>query len=286
MPANNFPNVILSKGKIKTKQIFSKSGSLSASTQPLNEQVISNHGDIIALEFVLRTTVTGKLTNAKTMDHAIEQLQLKDKTGRFIMSKIRGIDLYMLERILNLGNTKTIPVASSSQKEERFVIPINIERKDQFATLQTNIAPFSALADSGATGGTYTLEVSAWYVDQSDLGSTQRISRFTQSMGAGDNVVTPFLPKNVLVTALLFKVGTETNLDFINFSSDGTLELDSVQPSRYVGLDNARLTGKHVTGEFDLYVTPFLSTDNTQYSIQANAVDVVEHFVVSQDLND
>ena len=284
MPNNNLPNVFMSQGKFKAALIQSKTVTLSSVTQQLDEITIPAYGDIAALQIMLSVTTTGTLTTPATVDNIINQLQVKDNQGAFIMSKVRGVDLTTLDRVLNIGNVRTVPNASNSAVTYSFIVPLNIERKNQYATLQATLDAYSVLAASGATGGTVVIDTIALYFEQTNLQFTERITRFTQTIGSGDLPVTPLLPKNVLITGLLFKIGTESNLTYVNFSSDGSQELQTMPPARYAAIDSTRLTGGHVTGTFDLYVTPFISTDNVQYTLTGAGADTINHLVLTRDL--
>jgi len=285
MPNFNVPNIVLSEGKFRKVNVLSLSSiAMGTGVSPQTEVDIPAYGDLVGLQLVLTQTTAGTLTGAKTLDYAIDGLAVKDKSGRPIWQRIRGVDLAFLERYLSgKGRSRTVPTTSGSSQTHSYYIPTNIEFKDMVARIQVSLAAYSAMATSGATGGTVSLDVIAYYVDKSNAQFTQRIQRTTQTIGAGTYRLGPILPKQVAIQHLLFKVGTESNITSLLFSSDGRQELDDITPTQLANMDDVVQTSGHVTGQFSLYNSPFVSDTKTIFDIQGAGSDSVELFIVTAD---
>lgn len=284
MPNYLLPNVAIGVGNTKRAIVQSLSSiSMGASASPQAEIDIPNYGDVIALELILTQLTTGTLVGPVPMERAIQQISIKDKSGKPIWSSIRGRDLKIFDRLLNVGNNRAVPNTSNSSQTYRWFIPCDIEQKDQVARLQATIAAFSDMATSGATGGTVTLDVIAWYQDQTQIAFTTRFMRISQSIVSGLNRFGPNLPKNITIQHLLFAVGTEANITDITFSEDGNAELQEVRPSDLTGIDAVRLTDGHVTGEFSLFNSPFVATDKTILDVDGAGSDTVEWYLIIAD---
>jgi hypothetical protein len=268
-------------GKFKNQVVETKTVTMSTSEQPQNEVQIPVYGDIAAVEVTLAQLTTGTLTTAKTLDYSVKGLVVKDRSGVLLMQNIRGVDLLFLERYRNIGRSRTIATTSSSSQTEQFYIPLNVEAKDQEAKMQISISPYSDMAASGATGGTVTYTTSVWYYTVSESVKTEKIQRITKSVVSGANTFGNDLPKNLEVSNLLFKIGTESNITNVTFTGDGNKEMDSVTMPHLIGIDNAKLVSGHVTGEFALYNAPFFSTAATRFDIVGAGSDTMEIFVVS-----
>lgn len=283
MVSEIFPNTALAKGKLRRETIQSESNiSLTTSTNPQSQTDIPVRGDMVALEVKITAKATGTLTGANTLVHALDSLNIVDRANRSIFSKIRGKDLPMLDRYLNIGRSRTPATISGSDQTHSVLIPLNIEVEAMPARLQAVLAPYSDLATSGATGGSVSLEFIAYYADESTLEVTERIARLTQSIGSGTNRFAPNLPKGEVISDLLLKIGTESNLNNIDFSADGRSELSRITPDDLTLIDDARLVSGHVTGEFSLYATPFVSDTLTILDVQGDGSDTIEWFVFTQ----
>jgi len=280
-----FPNMAISSGKLKRATIQSLSSvSLGASASPQSDVDIPIRGDMIALGVEITGQTTGTLSGANTISSFIDELAIRDGSNRNIYSKVRGVDLPMLDRFLNVGRSRTVPtVVSGTDKTHNFLIPVNIERKDMVARVQVTLSAFSAMATSGATAGTVSVKLVAYYADSSNANFTQRIKRVSQSLVSGTNRWAPNLPKNTAITGLLFTIGTEANLSSVEFSANGDSELADITVNELSSIDDTRLVSGHVTGQFDLYMSPFQSTTQTILDVVANGTDTINWFFITAD---
>lgn len=284
MPSYLIPNVAVGVGKVRRQVIQSLSSlSMSATASPQSEVEIANYGDVVAMEYILTQSTTGTLTGANPIDRAIASIAIKDKKGNPIMSNIRGRDLVIFDRLLNIGNNRAVPTTSGTGQTYRWFVPHNIEQKDMPARLQATIAAFSDMATSGATGGTVTLDIVAWYQDKSNVTYTQRFFRISQAIVSGSNRFGPNLPRGVVIQHILFSVGTEANITDLTLNSDGNSELSLVRPTDLTGIDAVRLTDGHVTGQFSLYNSPFVAIDRSVLDVTGAGSDTIEWYLALAD---
>lgn len=283
MPNYLIPNTALGVGKTRFAKVQSVASlAMGASAAPQTEVDIPNYGDIIAVEVVLTQLTAGTLSASKTIDYSLQQLAIKDRSGKPIWTGVRGIDLSKLDRFLNIGRTRTVPTTLNTATTHRWLIPCNIEQKDQTAKLAVTVSAFSDMA-TGATGGTVSFDIVVYYQDQSQIAFTQRIMRLTQSIISGVNRVAPILPKDKVIQHLLFSLTTESNITDIDFSADGSSELSGIRLSDLQAIEDVRLISGHVTGEFSLLNSVFAVTDRTILDVNGAGSDTISWYLVIAD---
>lgn len=276
------PGVSLMRGRLRKALVQSLSSvSLNAtSTSTQSEVDIPIRGDILAIGIELTVAAGGTLSSANTLASAISEISIKDKGGVAVWTKLRGTDLPILDRFFNVGRSRTVATITNSAQTHRFMIWNPITTGDQGARLQLTLASYGALDSSGATSGTVSVVVTAYYADAGNVGATQRISRITQSCVSGTNRFAPNLPKGKQITDLLFSLSTEGDIDSITFSADGRAELASITLGELEAFDDVRLVSGHVSGQFSLYVTPFVADTNTQLDVEASASEDINWFII------
>lgn len=279
------PNTINGSGKVRTAKIDSGSSiTMGAGASSRTEVTIpTGYGDLVALGVEISVLASGTLTGAKTLEKAVQQLSIKDKSGRSIFSQIRGEDLVYFDRYFNGGRSRTVATVSGTAQTHRFLVPLNIDKEDMPARLQLTVSAYSDMATSGATGGTFSYEIVGYYQDDSKTNYTQRITRLTQSIGSGINRFAPQLPEQVIIHDLLFTVGTESNITDITFSSNGSAERMNLRLGDLQAVEDSRLISGHVTGQFALMNSPFVRTPNTILDINGAGSDTLQWYVVWSD---
>lgn len=285
MPNTKMPNSQLMKGRIR-KEVIQTLGSVAqgGSSATQTEEDIPTRGDIIGISVELTQISVGTLVTPATIEKAIENLTIKDVSGRLIWSKMRGQDLTIIDRYLNIGNSRTVPTSSTSSASHSWFIPLGIEKKDQKARMQVTIAPFSAMAASGTTAGTVSIKLVAWYADESKIPFTQRFQRITETLNSGLNRYAPDLPKGVPITNIFLKFNTaESNLSELDFTADGNTELRDMTAADMTVVDDVVLTDGHVSDEFSLYNVPFVATSKTIFDVTGSGSDTVEMIVLTAD---
>lgn len=278
------PNAILpvvGAGKFRRQTIQSLSSiSLTTGAQAQTQVDIPVLGDIFALGFDVTVTATGTLSTPLTVNHALSEVSIKDKSGISIWQGIRGQDLGMLENFRNLGRARTVTVLTGGADNYYTIVPCNIEQGAQTARLQLTLNPYSSLATSGCTGATVSINVIAFYKDQSAMTYTERISRQTLSTANGRQRFASFLPQGSLITDMFFTVGTESYLTSIDFSENGAAELSTITRQDLIALDNDRLVGGHATYAFSLYNSPFRPNTTTVFDVIGSSADTMQLFLI------
>lgn len=257
---------------------------MSASAAPQTEVEIPNQGDLVGLVFILTQVSTGTLVTPNPTSYAIQDISIKDKKGNPIWQNIRGQDLVRLkfwhgQHVNGKGINTAETNSSTSSATTYYYVPLRVDTVDQPVRYQATIAPFSAMAASGTTGGTVSFECTVLYKDEAANNTTDRDIRLTQSVVSGTNRFAPNLPRGRIVNNLNFTIGTESNLTTIVFSRDGSAELTDLTAARMIALDQDIYNSGHVTGRFDLYNSPFVTTENTLLDVTASGSDTVTWFV-------
>lgn len=257
--------------------------SLSANAQVQSTQVLPTLADVIGIDWDLKVNTAGTLTGAKTVENAVQRMVISDKNGKPVMD-VAGTDLPFLSLLLSPSGSYSTPdtATESTDKYYRDVLGITAVLSDQPLSLQITFAPYSALATSGATGATIDLTMNVWY--GSNLGNeTTRIYKRTISVVSGDNFEGVNLVNGVNTKILAFKIGTESNLNSVSFSSDGNIDdLSKILPQQVINLENDAYRDQHQTGMFNLFVNPFaVETQNTRLDFNAAGSDTVNIYQIA-----
>lgn len=283
---------VFDTGVVRTRVIQSLSSiALSASASPQSEVDIPIQGDLVGVIVELTASATGTLTTPGTIDNALQSINIKDRFGNPIWQSIRGIDLNEFEflqswNVNQRGINTAVATTSGSSQTRRYWIPFRIDTAMFPCKLNMTLAPFSAMAASGATGGTVSVIVTGVFKDNAANNYTDRFVRLTQTIVSGTNRFAPNLPKGRIINNLAFTVGTESNVSNVTFSRDGSLELSQVTVGQLTALDQDLFISGHVTGVENLYNSAFLSTENTQLDVEGAGSDTLQWLIVlSEPLN-
>jgi hypothetical protein len=256
--------------------------SLSANAQVQSSQIIPTLADVTGIDWDLKVNVAGTLVGAKTVENAIQRMSISDRNGKPILD-VAGTDLPLLALLLSHGCYSTPETASEGvDKYYRDVLGITANLSNQPLSLQITFAPYSALATSGATGATVDLTMNVWY-GSNLTNQTSRIYKRTVSLVSGDNFEGVNLVNGVNTQILAFKIGSESNLNSVNFSSDGSIDdLSKISPQQIINLENDAYRDKHQTGIFNLFVSPFeVRTQNTRLDFSASGSDTVNIYQIA-----
>ncbi len=250
--------------------------SLTASTQTQTQVVIDpSFGDVVGLAVNLNVEAAGTLTSPTPVTRAISQFVVTDNQGKTLF-QLQGRDLDKVAFLLSPSGTYTSAGNNSSSAYVYWdaVIPINISVKHQPAKAIVTFAPYSALASSGATGGTLNLSVDVVY--GSSNGFTNAINVAQVTLSSGTNSYSSQLA-NMNTTLFGFSVGTESNINYVNFSPDGKVDVYSSQTLQtFIDLDNEFTQSGHETGIFNLYVGPFAyNTASSRFVVNGAGSDTI-----------
>jgi len=279
-------------GQRKSRTVVQYSSvSLTTGTQVQSNVVLPTPGDVLGIDIDLTVNVAGTLTGAKTVENAISRFSVADRTGKSIVD-VAGTDLPFLSLLLTDIGAYTTPetATASTNKYYRDLLAITATLANQPLQLQVTFAPYSALATSGATGATVSLTIGVWYGVATN---TTRIYKRAVNVTAGDNfegvnlVNSSMDSKTNLFTKtniLAFSIGTESNLNYVTFSSDGSADdLGKLIPQQLINLEDNRYRDGHQTGKFNLFVSPFVvQTQNTRLDFNAAGSDTITIYQIEQ----
>lgn len=247
----------------------------TASTQTQTQVVIDpSFGDVSGFAFNLTSTATGTLSSPTPVTRAISQIVVTDNQGKTLL-QLQGRDLDKIAFLLSpQGEYTTASNNSNSPVSWNAILPVNIATKHQPAKVQVTFAPYSALASSGATGGTLSLSVDVVYAPTNGL--THQINVVQLALASGSNTYSSSLA-NLNTLQLGFAVGTESNINYLNFSPDGKVDVYSSQTLQsFIDLDNALMRDGHQTGIFNLWVSPFnYSTSSSRFVVNGAGSDTI-----------
>lgn len=269
----------------KTSNVQSLSSiSMSTSSAPQSEVDIPNQGDLIGLNIELTQSTTGTLTGANTIDYAIENIAIKDRFGNPIWQNVRGRDLNEIEGLSSFfvnakGIFTSVATTSSTAGTRRYHIPFRIDRAMFPCKIQTTLAPYSAMATSGATAGSVSVRVDGIYKDESANDTTDRILRISQSIVSGTNRFGPNLPKGRVISHLAVQAGTESNISKITMSRDGSLEIADYTSAVWTPLDQDLFNSGHQSGLVNLYNSPFVATEQSILDVEGAGSDTLQWFI-------
>jgi len=264
----------------KFRELVSYSITASTSDQVQSTQVIEPLGDIVALQFDLSVVLSGTPSGAQPITKAIKRIALTDRNGIVIMD-IAGTDLDKLEYWLMGGEYKytTIPTAGTTTQSVSIKLNLPIKLSEQPAKIQITFAPYTDLATSGATGGTYTLKVRVWY---GTALQTLRVYKRSVSLASGDNALGYQLPDGVNTQIFGFVVSSESAINYITFSADGTIDhYAKITLNDLAKIENQVFDSGHITGIFNMFVAPF-KTDisKTRFTVNANASATMDIYLI------
>jgi hypothetical protein len=251
--------------RLKSRQLFSETKTLSAANQEGTQYEIPNLGDVVGFKISVTASATGTLTTPAKLSAIIRDFAVTDKKGEPITQSIAGSDFLYLHYLTNASGTKiTETDFSGSAATDTYMVQMSIDSNDLPAKIKFGFNPYSSAAASGATGGSATVDVEVFYRD----GTTTRTNRcYKQSLSlvSGTNEVAPYLNKK----RILSKIGigyTEANLTSVLISSEGNEELNMKTAALQTYIDTARAAA-HISGKLLLPCAPFVANDRSRLSI-------------------
>lgn len=257
-------NVVKADGDqvLRSRQLFSESKTLSVNTQDGTDYEIPDLGDVAGIMIRVTASASGTLTTPAKLRAALSKIELRDKKGKTIFSNISGADLNNLQyQTCAAGKKTTETDTANSSNTDDYMLQWAIDRKDLPARMRITYAAYSALAASGATGGSAQVDVTILYRDGS-TGSTSRVTKVTTTLATGENDVSALIPRGVLVNKILANV-TEANLTDVTMSRDGSEELKLKTATLAKYLEQYRVDAR-ISGSLIIPCQPFESGDRTQ----------------------
>ncbi len=252
---------------------------LTTGSQVQSTEIVNPKGDVTALDFELSVTSVGTLSSPTPVTSAIQNLSVIDKNGKTILN-VLGTDLPKIALWLSPDGAYVSPGNNATSAVTwNVVIPIAIKLADQPAKVQVTFAPYSALASSGATGGTISLTLNMWYGSAS---YTTRIYKRTLTLNSGDNAFGYQLVDGINTQIMGFTIGTEGNMNNISFSNNGNIyQYNRLLPQQIINLENEVYRDQHQTGIFNMFVAPFVyDISKSVFSVNAGSSDTLNVFQI------
>lgn len=274
-------HIALATGRFRRESVFTETVTMTDSPQTLSLEDIPSYGDIVGFIIKLTQSTTGTLVTPNPIDRAIRSFKIFDVKSESIWANIAGSDLNILCTKLGPGRAQTVPDTANSANSHEFYIPWNIEVKDQLARIEVQIAAYTDMAASGETGGSVTIQVVALYVKESKMGYTQRLTKLPQTVtGAGVDRFNAKIPRGQVIEHTFFTVGTESNVNSLNFSANGDGELNDIALNEMEALENMLDVSGHQTGEFFLPHHPYNASSKTVLQVDFAGVDTINWYFI------
>ncbi|MEM3846521.1 MAG: hypothetical protein QXU98_12575 [Candidatus Parvarchaeota archaeon] len=250
---------------------------LSSTPTPLSLKTLAVLGHVVGIKIDISASAAGTLTTPASLQNVISGFNLKDSNQVDILpNTISGNDLVTLSYILSpkgVNVASQIPAVSSTNTKFSLIIYIPIAVSEQPVSFQGTLAPYSALAASGATGGTGEIGIS-WVVEDSLAGvqQTMHIYKFNPTLVTGDNLIGNQLDATRQTIELAANIQADNNLNYITFRSGDQVELDAVGPDYFISQDTQLMNSGHVNGLEILRVTPFTASKSTYFDLNLSTL--------------
>lgn len=258
----------LKKGPVKILPLTTRTVTLQQSATQIDvDLLIPAQGDLLGLLVEYTVNVTGTLSAQLSLDRVFNNISARDVENKDFITSLRGDDIYRFhERFNCVGRTRTIATVSNTAQTDYSYLPLSVSRNKLPGYITMTLEAAATLA-TGGTGGSVTYRVYPVYAEDSVVDFTQRIRVITSAIASGANNLLPILPRGSVVQRMYAGFGTESNFTDFTIQRDGGAELNTVPRGTLIGLNNALLSGGHLTGTFSFYVTPFEVKDTTVFSI-------------------
>lgn len=271
-----------SHGFRRTVPAITDAFTMTGSNQNGSVHTIPQQGDITGFFVNISLESTGTLSTPKTADVAVAGINIYDKQGNAITTGVIGTDLSKLQYWVSGNKTTPSTVSSSSVTSDNYVLPIQVAAIDQAASIQYIAAAYSALASSGATGGTLTVTTVPYYnyggaAQTQWPAKTSYLSHQALSIVSGTNTFGPNLNKGRVLYNLTATMTTESNLTSVTVEPTGGSALEQLTFYDFIAFDQVTYpTSGHQTGYMDMNITPFVVTDQTQFNLIGAGSDTLQ----------
>jgi len=247
---------------------------LSTTPTPVPMKPLPVLGHVIGLKISVTASASGTLSSPAPLTAAIQSFNLKDAGQRDILpATIAGSDLVNLEYLLNpKGIAVSVPNVSNSSQTFSFILYLPVAVTAQPAFLSLVLAPYSALASSGATGGSAEVAV-AWVVEDrmASQQTTARVFTFAPSLVAGANSLAFYLDRSKRTT-LISAVIPDASFSNVTFRSATETEIQNATEADLAAIDNSVTNSGHQSGLQVFRISPFVASDATYFVVTTSAV--------------
>ena len=263
----------------KFQSVQSVSVALTAKTQPQSTIIPKVLGTILGFKIQMSMGSTTGTTSAVSIDNALLSFKISDSNHVPILD-VLGTDLANLAYLLDpLGYKVSVPNSSTSATEAAtMILNLPVSLANQPVYIDSTLNTLTAGAGAGTTAATFTLAVGVFY-DDSQAASclqTQRVSKVSNvSVSTGVNNLAAKLGQGLNVNKLAFTIGTDGNMTSFTWEHAGVIEIEQEDNDTSTALDDAFNLSGHVSGLFNVRMTPATVTSATTFNITASASDTV-----------
>ncbi len=264
---------------MRTFQTVYDTGSqtLTSGPTPFNSSALLVLGDIVGIKLTLyNVSASGTLTTPAPLTAALQNLSILDRNSQPIAS-VLGSDIPIVSFLESpRGTYQTPDTISNSAQTQGWILFNAVNLKDQPIRVQGNFAPYSALAASGATGGTAGLRIEVMTADATDFPGgaeppTQKLVVIPKSLGTGDNEIQNSLSRLGVTNHMAAYVQADSNLNYVTFRSGKAVELQEVSAAAIETEDNLLYVSGHQAGLFPVRASPFVANDATYFNLNMNS---------------
>ena len=258
---------------------------LSASTQNMPERAAQVLGHVVGMRITLKNvSAAGTLTTPAAITAAVNVLEVDDSAHSPLFS-IAGSDIPILGFVLSPRGTYVSPLTvSNSDQSQSWVIqfPVAVARQPLYIKGTWNA--YSALAASGATGGTAELVIDLM-VDDSPVAQrlgTYRLRKWSASGIAGDNILQEKLDTSAQTIGLVANVGADSNLTWITFYAQVAPEINQMTPDAFASEDAIYTVSGHQSGIEILRVSPFIANAATYFDVNLASATTITVYQIER----
>ena len=247
----------------------SDTGQVTLGTNSINAQTVQAKvlGSIVGFKISVSASAAGTLTSPNAIEAAVQQLKISDSAHQPI-HQISGLNLVTLAYHLSPYGTYVSPTSvSSSNATDTFLLFAPVSIANQPVYIDVTFAPYSALASSGATGGTAEVAVDL-IIDTGARAPTLRSKVFTAQVVSGTTDISSILGQ-LNTISLVFDSVTEADFTNMTFRAAGGVEIESKPLSAFVAEDTYYTDAGHKSGILALRASPFLKNPATLLKLLA-----------------
>lgn len=260
--------------------------SVTTSPQPQAQVVIPNFGDLVALDLELAMAITigtGAVATGNAL-MAMRSITFRDKRQQIIHDCPQpSLDVQATAFILSAnidapqvrGEYVTLSNITSSGGSAQMKIPVRINTSDQPATVDWTLG---VLSDFLGTVGTATSTVTfqlwgIWHDPNTKADGTPALLTLRTivapktGLGTGDNYIdlTPYT--GLLVNDLMIYYASDSNLNNITFTPDGSIAIDSAYLQHFINYENGVLEKGHQVGLVWLDMDSFYPSSKSKLDV-------------------
>lgn len=255
--------------QLRSRQLSSTTFTLTTGSQDSSDIEIPQIGDLVGLKISITASATGTLVGPNKLNALVREIAFRDVTGEPILQAIAGSDLNYLLYVSNASGTKiTETDVSGTSATDTYMLQMSVDKTALPGKLRIGANAYSAAATSGATGGSVTVELEAFYRDEA-VARTQRVYKQTNALVTGTNEIGSLLNRKRIMNKLGLGF-SEALLTSVLVSSDGSEQLN-MKTSAITSFMDASRANAHISGKLLIPCTPFLANDKSRLQILTNA---------------